>query len=1169
MFVNDQTGVIEMKMDPADPNTLLVATWQRQRDAFDTNSPAIRWESGAGLWKTTDGGKTFHRITKGLPTVKLGRIGLDYWQKNSKVVFMVLESEWTGKAPENSPYMGITGANAEVGAKLTSVTKGGPAEKSGLKINDIVLGIGGKKILSYNEMLKTIRQHVAGETVKVDVVRDRKAVAIDLKLGQRPKGPNGQPGRSPFAAMLNGQRANMQDEQGKDGHQYGGIYRSDDGGESWKRINSCNPRPMYFSELRVDPNDDKLLWVLGIRLWRSKDGGKTLTPDAGRGTHPDHHAMWIDPNDGRRMILGNDGGIYVTYDRGEAWDHLNHVSIGQFYHVGVGPRLNYRVYGGLQDNGSWGGPSRVRNGGGPINTDWDRIGGGDGFLCRVDPNNPDRIYFESQNGNILRRNTATGEYASIRPRVRRARGQRGAVQRYRWNWRTPFQLSSHNTKIYYTAANFVFRSLDRGNGMVKISPDITATERGSATALSESTRNSQVLYVGTDDGAVHRTKDGGHTWTDLRPDPVKPKAKKPDATATKQPRPTAPIGNITAAKKENGNGKPAAAKKKPAPDPMAEQVKRRVQSMLQRFDANGDGAIQADEFPAGAAGMRDRMDTDKNGVITVKELTAAMNERARAQAGRRANRRRAAAPASDGSKPLRHWLPERRWVNHLESSRFVDGRVYLVCDGHRSNDDRPHVYVSENYGDTWRPLHGKLPSHAGTTRVLKEDLVNPNLLYLGTEMGAFVSLDRGETWVSLHTNLPTVAVHGFALHPKVPEIVAATHGRSLWVLDISALRQMTKEVREKDLHLFAPAESIQWRPNLSRGAVRTYRGTNPAAGANLQYWLKSKAQNVTLRVMGPDGKVVRDLEATGEAGWNSVRWNLRANRPAGRRGRFFRGGPLVGPGSYRVELKVGDQVVHQLASVKIDPDNEDEAWIAFLNQEEAMEAERAYNKSVSRYPVVARNLGGLTSNRFMTGRRRWLVCVCLVFACADSEETSPAVPSPPDKSTDDATIPIDAVELGVQAMLRQIVSAQSHLQKAGVADENQNGIGEFGGLAELSGAVGVRDARTLDPAVLPPAFRTIDAGGVTRLGYKIRVALPSKSGWVWERDAGGFAAGAVDAVKAEKRWVAYAWPIDPTKTKGRAFAIDERGKLHARNGDRTVKSAAALDESWLELPGNG
>jgi hypothetical protein len=227
----------------------------------------------------------------------------------------------------------------------------------------------------------------------------------------------------PFSSGFAGQQENVQDKQGPDGPQYGGVYRSDDGGETWKRVNSVNPRPMYFSQVRVDPNDDKHLYVLGVALYRSADGGKTFRPDGGRGVHSDLHALWIDPRDGRHMVLGGDGGVYVTWDRMTTWDHYNNAAIGQFYHVAIDTRPDYKVYGGLQDNGSWGGPSRTHTASGPVNEDWISVGGGDGFHCLVDPNDADQIYFTSQNGAMGRRNLRTGEVSPIRPPG--AQGPRG------------------------------------------------------------------------------------------------------------------------------------------------------------------------------------------------------------------------------------------------------------------------------------------------------------------------------------------------------------------------------------------------------------------------------------------------------------------------------------------------------------------------------------------------------------------------------------------------------------------------------------------------------------------------------------------------------------------------------------------------------------------------
>jgi photosystem II stability/assembly factor-like uncharacterized protein len=522
----------------------------------------------------------------------------------------------------------------------------------------------------------------------------------------------------------------VQDQQGPNSHEYGGVYKSTDGGESWTRINSVNPRPMYFSQVRVDPTDEKYLYVLGVQLFRSADGGKTFRSDV-RGFHADQHALWIDPKDGRHMILGTDGGHYVTYDRMANWDHHNHAAIAQFYHVAVDSRPKYRAYGGLQDNGSWGGPSRVPGSTGPINEDWISIGGGDGFVCRVDPNDPDQIYWESQNGNFGRRNLRTGEAARIQP-------PRQEGRRYRFNWNSPFILAHQNSRIYYCAGNYVFRSLDRGNDLQVISPEITRTERGSATALSESPRNPNVLYVGTDDGLLWVTRDGGKEW---------------------------------------------------------------------------------------------------------KNITANVN------------------------------LPGPFWVATIEASRFAEGRAYVVFDGHRSDNDDPHVYVTEDFGQSWRSLRANLP--LGSSRVLREDLENRDLLYLGTEFGAWVSLNRGESWVKLNNNLPTVAVHEFAQHPTAGEMVAATHGRSLWVLDVTPLRQTTAEVLKGKAHLYRPATAVRWRPEPRRGGTnRRFVGENPRTGAQVYYALPSKADKVSLKIVDYTGKTVRELEARSEPGLHRVSWDL-------------------------------------------------------------------------------------------------------------------------------------------------------------------------------------------------------------------------------------------------------------------------------------------------------
>lgn len=958
LYIDDRTGCLELQMHPSEPDTLLVTAWERLRDGFDSwpgdvpkpegidgYDPIRKWGPGAGIYKTTDGGQNWKKLTQGLPSSHFGRIGIDYYRKDPNVIYAIIDCEAIGKGPaplpvllgavcideegktrvfqvyKDSPaekagvkvgdvieavgettittfdelneqlrtkrpndkillkvargdeklaleatlarrggaggpqggggrqgafapgiwlgvlgddveagftlrtvipegpmqkagleagdlilaidgkkqtfeeateyvrqkkagekvkvkyrrgeeekevevtleerqappgqqqapqqtdlYLGLTGRDAPRGggAAITEVTADGPADRAGLQTGDVVKAIGDKAIENYRGLTDAIRQGKEGDKLKLKVARATEVKEIEVTLEKRP------PPARPYTYSYFGQLPNVQDQQGSKGHEYGGIYKSVDGGETWTRINSLNTRPMYFSVIRVDPSNDQNLFVLGVGQWKSLDGGMTFTEDFGRNVHADGHALWIDPRDGRHAIIGVDGGVYVTYDRGANWDHLNTKAMGQFYHVAIAPKHPYYVYGGLQDNGTWGGPSMSLSGPGPLNEDWLSVGGGDGFICRVDPNDPDVVYWESQNGAMGWRNMRTGERASIRPRR-----EEGAPP-YRFNWNTPFILSHSNSRIFYCAGNYVFRSYDRGANLEPISPEITLTKRGSATALSESPRNPNVLYVGTDDGALWVTRDGGKSWNEI---------------------------------------------------------------------------------------------------------------------GRNLD------------------LPAPRWVATIEASRFADGRVYVALDGHRSDDDNPYLFVSEDFGQTWTSIRSNLPW--GSTKCLREDLVNENLLFVGTEFAAYASVNRGGYWNSLKTNLPTVAVFDFAIHPSNGEIVAATHGRSLWIADITPLRQVAEKHLTEEPALYKSPTVIRYRREPSRGGTnRAFAGVNPPAGAPIYFTLPKKANQVSVRIQDASGQTIREIRGETSEGLKRVIWDLNRvvapQRPQGGRGA---GGP--------------------------------------------------------------------------------------------------------------------------------------------------------------------------------------------------------------------------------------------------------------------------------------
>lgn len=302
--------------------------------------------------------------------------------------------------------------------------------------------------------------------------------------------------------------------------------------------------------------------------------------------------------------------------------------------------------------------------------------------------------------------------------------------------------------------------------------------------------------------------------------------------------------------------------------------------------------------------------------------------------------------ADDGYdwKELKELMPEPRWVSAIEASKFEAGRVYVTFDGHRSNDDEPYVLVSENYGRTWRPLIANLPTASGSTRVIREDLYNVNLLYLGCEFSAWVSIDRGESWTKFNSNLPTVSVHEFAIHPTAGEIVAGTHGRSLWIMNVTALRQMSSETIVADAHLYTPSAGIIWQSEPSRGnsGLQSFSGQNPAEGTQIFYSLGKQAADVSLEIVDYRGRTVRELEASGAVGLHNVTWDLRkkvSNRQQQqpqRRRRFNRRGPLVLPGNYLVKLTVDDQDYVQELRIEVDPDHP-KLDVAQINRQEMME----------------------------------------------------------------------------------------------------------------------------------------------------------------------------------------------------------------------------------------
>lgn len=686
LYLDENTGVIDLAMDPGDPNTIFAAMYQRRRTGFGFNGGG----PGSGIYRTTDGGATWTEQRSGLPEGDLGRIGLDIYRRDGNIVYAQVEAR---------------------------------------------------------------------------------------------------PGS--------------------------GVYRSVDRGETWEFMSDNNNRPMYYSMIRIDPNDPERIYTGGSNLFRSSDGGNNFTPDAASEVHSDHHALWINPANSDHLILGGDGGVDISWDRSDSWRQLRNLPLAQFYEIGVDMRDPYYVCGGLQDNGSWCAPSQTLSNQGVRNRDWYNVHGGDGFYTVMDPNDPMVMFAESQGGRVSRVDLNTMERLSITPVARPT--DEDEDRRYRGNWNTPIVLSVHDQNVVYLGYNHLLKSNDRGMSWQEISPDLTKqidrseieimgesedrmlsrhdgiSNYGNMTTVGESPLNASLIYVGTDDGNVHVTRDGGGSWTDLTP----------------------------------------------------------------RF--------------------RD--------------------------------------------------LPERTYASKVVPSAHDEALVYAVFDGHQNDDYSAYAYVSEDYGENWRSIVTGLPD-GWSLNVLAEHPRNPNLLFIGNEIGIYFSIDRGEEWVRLKSNLPTVPVDDIKVHPRDNDLVIGTHGRGAWILhDITPLEELTSEVLNSTAQLFGMTTATLFNAYRPQGwTPGVWEAPNPPAGARIRYFLNADESaeegdepTVQVTVTDAHGDVVRELTGPGSAGIHEVIWDLRMAPPYVPNFGGTPNGPRVMPGSYSVNLDAGGSSFSRELTVRLDP----------------------------------------------------------------------------------------------------------------------------------------------------------------------------------------------------------------------------------------------------------
>ncbi len=613
-----------------------------------------------------------------------------------------------------------------------------------------------------------------------------------------------------------------------------GIYRSADSGATWTRMNRLDDRPSYYSALYVDPTNDERLYSLARWFYKSEDGGKTwrqmpTEPTYDVGLKGDYHAMWIDPTDSRHFYLAGDGGLYQSWDRGETYNRINNLPIGQFYGVGLDNESPFNIYGGMQDDHSWMGPSATRHYLGIVDDDWHEIGFNDGLEHQVDLGGKRFVYSNAVDGDLTLVDGTNGDRRNIRPQP--AAGE----PPYRFEWMTPGLASRHVPGLYYYGGQYLFITHDRGatwektkdltramdrnampvmgipDGQVKLSRNDGQTAFSTISAIDESPLSAQVLWVGTDDGNVQVSRDAGKTWLEV--------------------------------------GK-------------------------------------------GMAG------------------------------------------APDGS-----------YISRISASAAQPGSAYVAVDNHRRGDFAPYAFRTSDFGKTWTPIVDGLPRD-GCVRFIGEYGGKPGLVFLGTEHALFVSTDSGAHWDRFGSNLPTTLYMDVVVHPKTHDIVVATHGRSLYILDQGGtLAEWSPAVAAEPAHLYSirPAHIWQYWEDYSYRGQDFAPGENPPDGAIIDYSLGAQASDASITIYDAASRVVRKLTGSGEGGVvHRVVWDLRHEPPpsggalapaaGGEEGGSGSAtalprpprstapqGPWVSPGTYTVVLQAGDARATRTVDVHGDP----------------------------------------------------------------------------------------------------------------------------------------------------------------------------------------------------------------------------------------------------------
>lgn len=631
LFINENTGVVDLDINPNNPLELYAAAWYRTRSAWNFEESG----KGGGMYKSNDGGDTWTLITTekaGFPTGdSVGRIGIAVYPKNPRIVYAVVDNQ------KSRPDTAKKDTSTYTLDQLKELNKEQFAKLDNRKLDTLLKRNG----LTPMYTARKLKDKVAASYFKPTVLYD--FLYVNTGFESTPVGCE--------------------------------VYRSDDAGLSWKKTNKSgisiyNTYGYYFGKIYVSPGNENKVYILGFYAQLSTDGGKTFkTIDKGN-VHADHHALWINPKRDSHLVNGNDGGLNITYDDGASWFKANAPAVGQFYAITVDNAKPYNIYGGLQDNGTWMGSSRPTNSN-YMSTRTERyvyelLGGGDGMQVQVDQRDNQTIYSGLQFGFYTRQNRQTKESKSVRPRH-----NLGELP-LRFNWQTPILLSRHNQDVLYVGSNRFTRSLAKGDSMQVISTDLSNGMKegnvpyGTITTIAESPVKFGLLYVGTDDGNIHVSRDGGYSWVNV------------------------------------------------------------------------------------------------SKVVTKNQG--------------------------------RQTLPGALWVSRVIASKYREGRVYVTLNGYRYDHFLPYLYVSEDYGTTWKQLGKDLPFEP--LNVVREDPNYDSILYVGSDGGLYASFDAGNSFMLWNKGLPkSIPIHDIAIQERDNEIILGTHGRSLYISSLDSVQLLMRNTK--------------------------------------------------------------------------------------------------------------------------------------------------------------------------------------------------------------------------------------------------------------------------------------------------------------------------------------------------------------------------------------